>query len=216
MKKIIETEPITIKPVTYKATFESETLVTGGRPSGPISDSYLKELVEGTLGEKFNGLTDDEKAAEMKRWKKKNITVFRRMPNGQLAFGANQVKAALKEINSVHGFKINKQHLQHGLYIAGEIVDGEQYIPIYRGEKPILSPDTYHETEIPGTFLNPKSCVKSSEALMPPITFTVTAEVSSPKLKPVIETMFKGIRAIGSNRSEQLGVVKLTKIEAVQ
>ena len=199
----------------YKVQYESVGLILGGRPQEDVSEGYLRDLIEGTLGEKFRALTDDEKVKEMKEWKKKTITVFRRMPNGQLALGAVQLKAAMKEVSQIFGLKL-KQQLQHGIWVTGVNVDGEEFLPLFRNGKPVMKPDGYKENFIPPTFTNPKACIKVWERLNPGVTFEATLQAKSPKLdEPALDKLTNLVDAIGSGRGQQDGRIKRNEFKPV-
>ncbi len=202
-----------IEPMKWKVSFQSVGQICGGRPQTEVSQTYLEDLF-GTLGEKFGALTDVERTDQMKIWKKKMITVFRRMPDGQLAFGADQLKAAIKEIANVGGVGL-KQHFQHGVWVEGVSVNGLHYLPIFREDKPLKKPDGYYETEIPPTFMNPRACIKASEAIYPVITFDAMVTTISPKLKVGLPNLLAKVNNLGSARAHGYGMVTCTKVEAI-
>ena len=221
--------------IEYKVQYESVGKILGGRPQENVSEGYIKDLIEGTLGEKFKALTDEEKVKEMKAWRAKSITVFRRMPNGQLALGAVQLKSAMKEVDRVFGFKL-KQQLQHAVWVKGVTVDGEEYLPLFRDGKPIMKAECYEENFIPPTYGNPKACIKVWEALRAGITFAAIIEIKTSHLTPevVVSTsttkpkrpklniidalgeLTRGVDAIGSGRGQQHGRVKRVGLDKVE
>ncbi len=137
-----------ISPMKWKVIFRSVGQICGGRPQTEVSESYLEDLITGTLGEQFKGLTDKEKAEKMKEWKKKSLSVFRRMPDAQLALGGNQLKAAIKETASVGGVGL-KQAIQHGVRVDGVKVEGIDYLPLFREGKAITKGDNFIKKNTP-------------------------------------------------------------------
>lgn len=168
----------------YAATYETTTPLLGGSPAEGriISQEYVEDLLRGRLGQIFDQLSPTEQQEQIDRWKKKSITVFRRLQhNGStvLAIGGDNIKGALKEAASAFRLTSEIRGLSEALH-TGTTCE-EWYIPLMRDNKYILKPDGIVERFIPPEYKRP-AAVATAECLQPPVSFNGTLKVLSPLL----------------------------------
>lgn len=202
-----------IKLRFFTVSYTTRTPLLGGRPLERVTDEYLHTMIRGRLGTVFDELSPKEQLKEIKKWREKTISSFRRHifdGTEALCLGGLQIKAALKESARVCRLTQRIKGLTDAIRLGLSVC--EEFVPLLRDGEFVVEPDDLLE----GFVLIPfprTTAIRNWELVCPPAVFAATLSVISPLLTDKVLKKLCQVACdvgFGSGRAHGHGKAELT------